>query len=40
MFKSEPQDKTFTWLRVTTLASGKKQRIPLHKVTGVQLEPV
>ncbi len=40
MFKSETPGKRFTWLPVTTLASGMELRIPVHVVTGARPGPV
>ncbi|MBW7882397.1 MAG: succinylglutamate desuccinylase/aspartoacylase family protein [Caldilineaceae bacterium] len=39
MLKSDSPGKRFTWLPVTTLASGMELRIPVHIVTGSQPGP-
>ncbi len=35
-----PPGKTFSWLPITTLASGMELRLPLHRVVGTQPGPV
>lgn len=35
-----PQGKSFSWLPVTTLASGMQLRLPMHQITGAQPGPM
>jgi predicted deacylase len=40
MKESSSPGKSFSWLPVTTLASGMELRLPVHRITGAQPGPV